>query len=790
MPVFKITPETPLPDAARRYATKLGWKIFPVHTPGKDGTCTCGKVPCENAGKHPRTPDGVDAVARATTKQIEEWWTDWPNANIGCATGKRNGFFVLDVDPRDGGDISLELLVRQNGPLPPTRHHITGGAGYHYFFRMPEGINIPNSASSLAPGLDIKGDGGYIILPPSRHASGRVYDMNGGDVPILDPPEWLLSLILKNAQKTQPIVSEGQAPYTSTRGFVVPDEIKSGARNATLFSLARSLSRKGLSQDAALSAITAENQTRCVPPLNPSELKEIVESAYSSRYIKGELSVSLPAAPQIFKGSTTEAQLEIAEIAEQTCIKTPILDKKTGVVTGYKLSLDNQKLSLFIIDRFNTISTGGEIWICKDGIYSRDLGEIHSLITSVAREVGMQKQTDNVAQINSILLGTNFYAETPFNYKVGYLPVRNGYITIDFESAVVNGPFPHEPDNLFTYCLPVDFDPNAPTDPVVQLFREWVNDEDVDLLPQIPAQGIVQSMIDDTFKKSYLLQGERNSGKSSYLELLYRTLGKKSGALSLVSLHAMTTNRFALAEMENTILNCYDDLGDEELSGFGTFKKLTGATYHQIERKNKNPRNARIFCTHVFACNIPPRVPERAKYDPAFWDRWEYIVFPYTHEINPLFHDERFTDEFLSGFLNLIIATMIRIYKERKLVVNRDAEEVMEKWFLDADPLNQFFEEMTATNDSGKPITSPKRFDKLRLYTYYTEWCRDKGVDQRKVIPSIEKFSRDIQKYGFIPSKQRITVGKHSEVVNCYIAARVWVGGQLQIEPSIKRLDN
>lgn len=775
MDVFKITQDMSLADAARRYARKLGWKIFPVHTPGKDGLCTCGKYPCESAGKHPRTLNGVDASDNATMEQIEKWWTEWPEANIGCATGKRNGFFVLDIDPRDGGDLSLDLLIQKNGPLPDTRWHITGGKGFHYFFKIPDGISINNSASSIAPGIDIKGDGGYIILPPSRHSSGGRYDMNGGDVPIADPPGWLLSLILQHAQKTTSTTSG------ETKTFSVPIEIKSGSRNTTLFSLARSLSRKGLSQDAALSAVFAENKLKCNPPLSDSEVKEIVDSAYSPRYVQGELSPSLPPISSILPN--------ISEIAKQVMIESAVKDRKTGEITGIKLSLDNQKLALYIIDKYATVSTGGDIYIYADGIYAKDTGEIHSLITSVAREIGLQNQTNNITQITSMLEGTNFYPDPPFNYQVGYLPVRNGYVIIDFETESITGPFPHTPENKFTYCLPVDYDPLAPIDPVLSLFKEWVNPEDVDLLPQIPAQGIIQSMVDDTFKKSYLLQGERNSGKSSYLELLYRTLGKKSGALALVSLHSMTSNRFALAELENTILNCYDDLGDEELTGFGTFKKLTGATYHQIERKNKDPRNARIFCAHVFACNIPPQVPERAKYDPAFWDRWEYIVFPYTHEINPMFHNDTYSDTFLSGFLNLIIQTMIRIYKNRKLIVNRNAEEIMEKWFLDSDPLNQFVEENTTLFDiNGKYISTPKKFDKKKLHDFYLEWCRDKGVDQRKVITTIEKFSRDIQKYGFLPSKQRITSGKRSEIVNCYVASRIWVPGMAQVEPTINQL--
>ena len=126
--------------------------------------------------------------------EINNWWQKWPDANIGLATGKASGFFVLDVDPRHGGKESLQKLVKKNGILPKTLASSTGGGGYHLFFNEPE-IRVGNRANIL-PGLDIRGDGGYIVAPPSFHKSGMQYSWikDFADSPISDAPLWLLDL--------------------------------------------------------------------------------------------------------------------------------------------------------------------------------------------------------------------------------------------------------------------------------------------------------------------------------------------------------------------------------------------------------------------------------------------------------------------------------------------------------------------------------------------------------------------------------------------------------------------
>jgi hypothetical protein len=143
-------------EAALKYAEN-GWPVFP---------CGIDKKPLVAGGFKSATTDLAQIVA---------WWTQWPDASIGCPTGSMSGFWVFDVDTPNG-PASLEALEAEHGPLPATREQRTGSGGRHLFFKWIEGREVRNSASKLGPGLDVRGEGGYVILPPSGHLSGGTYE--------------------------------------------------------------------------------------------------------------------------------------------------------------------------------------------------------------------------------------------------------------------------------------------------------------------------------------------------------------------------------------------------------------------------------------------------------------------------------------------------------------------------------------------------------------------------------------------------------------------------------------
>jgi hypothetical protein len=184
-------------DHAISYADR-GLSVLPLHRPLEDKdtfSCSCGKSNCSSPAKHPVAHLAPAGVHSATTDPylIRDWF-DYP-WNLGIATGAKSGIVVLDIDPRHQGDESLADLERRHGRLPDTRRFRTGGGGEHILFRH-SGAIVPNSAGKIASGIDIRGENGYIVAPPSRHISGGWYSIpdNLAHGPA-DIPSWLLALI-------------------------------------------------------------------------------------------------------------------------------------------------------------------------------------------------------------------------------------------------------------------------------------------------------------------------------------------------------------------------------------------------------------------------------------------------------------------------------------------------------------------------------------------------------------------------------------------------------------------
>lgn len=153
--------------------------------------------PCEPGGKRPLTRSGF-WEATDDERVVRAWWRRWPRANVGVPTGKRSGLLVLDVDPDDGGAEALAELERTKGVLPDTTRARTGGGGVHVYFRYPgsagdgEREEVRNSASWVGPGLDVRGEGGYVLVPPSR--TEAFYGWSGSS-PLAPAPDWLLALM-------------------------------------------------------------------------------------------------------------------------------------------------------------------------------------------------------------------------------------------------------------------------------------------------------------------------------------------------------------------------------------------------------------------------------------------------------------------------------------------------------------------------------------------------------------------------------------------------------------------
>jgi hypothetical protein len=166
--------------AARDYA-RHGWSVIPVEP--------CGKRPVAAWLKFQRRI--------APAEQIGAWFRRWPDANVAIVTGSLTAVVVIDIDARHDGPASLTKLEAVHGPLPETVEGLTGGGGRHLYFEYP-GMHVRNRVG-IVPGIDVRGDGGCVVAPPSVHPTGRKYQWLPGHGPYerlpARMPAWLLALI-------------------------------------------------------------------------------------------------------------------------------------------------------------------------------------------------------------------------------------------------------------------------------------------------------------------------------------------------------------------------------------------------------------------------------------------------------------------------------------------------------------------------------------------------------------------------------------------------------------------
>lgn len=249
--------QRPMKYYALRYVEK-GFAVFPLR----------------QGGKEPLTKNGCKDASR-DAGQAERWWDRWPEANIGIAAGSPSGGLVVidvDVDEDRGvyGGESLRLWEEEFSPLPPTLTALTGRGGAHYYFRTDR--EVRNRTGALE-GVDVRGEGGYVVAPPSLHPNGRRYC-------------WEASSTGEPARLTEDLLALVLPSSSGGAHFQMPEQVAEGRRNDTIFRLASSLQAKGLSDTAVYQAALAENEARCSPPLPQKEVEGIVTSAL--RYEKGD----------------------------------------------------------------------------------------------------------------------------------------------------------------------------------------------------------------------------------------------------------------------------------------------------------------------------------------------------------------------------------------------------------------------------------------------------------------------------------------------------------------------
>ena len=523
--------------------------------------------------------------ASADAAHLREAFGQRANANVGVATGVASGIFVVDVDVKDLGMSGFEAFEQANGKLPATLMSITPSGGRHYYFRMPVGVVIRNTTNLDDLKIDIRGEGGYVLAPPSFLRSGGNY-VWANDLPIAEAPAWLIARLTANDHRRRQV-----GPSPTRQGDVYVGE---GGRNDAAFKLACQLHRDQLPEDAVYAAVYAWNQTNCTPPLDRSELDRTIASAL------------------------TYDAFALSDLGNTRRLVT---------MFGGDFRYSAAQKCWYWYDGKQWVRDDGSavMRICKrmaDELYA-DARKLSDADVRKAR-IAFAIKSQSAPRLNAAIELAQTEPGVPvdfgsFDCQKHLLNVANG--TIDLRSGEL---LPHSREHLITHLIPVNFEPKALC-PVFDRFISGVFSGDIELVNYCQrtfGYGITGETRDQAF---WILHGAGSNGKTTMLNVITDLLGdlarhtptdtlvSKTGAASN-DLARLAGARFVTASEANADQRLADALvkqitGDEPITARFLFK----------EHFTFRPQFKLFLATN--------QLPQLNGADPAMWRRVRLIPF-------------------------------------------------------------------------------------------------------------------------------------------------------------------
>jgi hypothetical protein len=262
------------PDRVEAAPPNVSLRVFPLHgiLPGPACTCSLGPA-CKSVGKHPMVRwRSYDENSRG------------PSGGYGIQTGQFNGIFVVDLDvgpDKNGVDALVALAAGR--PIPDTLSVLTPSGGVHLYFRLPPGVHVPTSHGVLGPGIDIKGEGGFVVGPGSPHKNGGVYQ----EVPdhLADQPAWLLALVAQEPRAPKPFATEHRTVEPSSpegvraiawaKTYLASAEpaVEGQGGSNRLFHACCHLMYSALPLDVLRQVVEEVYNPRCEPPWSTEEIE-------------------------------------------------------------------------------------------------------------------------------------------------------------------------------------------------------------------------------------------------------------------------------------------------------------------------------------------------------------------------------------------------------------------------------------------------------------------------------------------------------------------------------------
>jgi putative DNA primase/helicase len=713
--------------AALAYATR-GLRVIALHTILGDGSCSCGRE-CGSPGKHPRFHKAIlpNGLQSATTDPdvIEDWWDTWPGANLGVCTG--NGLFVLDVDPGHGGDDSLALLQQTYGTLPDTVTCLTGGGGLHLWFTTTTPIG--NSAGLLGKGLDIRGDGGYVVMPPSLHVSGRQYLWEGAshpdDIAIAPSPAWLIELL------TTPRPATRSANGVLLPGLLGDPPLIEGNRNHALFQIASSHRHAGMDEDDIYDRLLAENE-RCRPePLPDRELRAIARSVM--RYEPG---ISLETDPPPAPSSDDTTLFDTLPLTERGNADRLLL--RYGPQLRY------------------TVARG---WLVYDGQrWAEDDGQRARMSKAVARELwssasraseaAQRKAFANWAKTSEGLRNMEssaVIASSDTSVRVGIGVFDRHPELVNCQNGIVDltsgGRRDHDPELLLTKIVPTAYDPTARCPRWIDFLTE-IMDGDTDMLDYLQRVCGYWLTGETGEQVVWFFWGDGANGKSTLLSVIRAVFGDYviSTQASTFAEQKTDSVRNDIARLNGARLVTASEGTETRRLNEALIKQLTGGDPVTARFLHREYFEFTPTFKTVLATNHKPNISGT---DAGIWRRIHLV--PFSVEIPPERRNPHLAAELIESEGQGILAWCIagaKLWRSHGLAAPEIVRSATDEYRAESDHFGTFIQERCVIGPTLSETTT-------NIYTAYRLWCEQNGRQPR----SAQMIGRELTRRKFIDHK-------------------------------------
>ena len=640
-------------------------------------------------------------------KVVESWEQLYPQCNWGVVTGKKSGIVVIDVDPRHGGDTQWKrLTMRKKFETAVCK---TGGGGEHYYFSLPDGLTVTNTSLRSYPGIDIRGDGGQAVIPPSIHESGQKYEWIKApwEVAPIPIPAWLLKIIN--------VTEFGQVPG---------EEFVGGQRNNSIYHQALMLARQGALVEFTLSAVKLWRDQSDAKDVADSEIEATVTSAYK----KVEQERVSKTRSIIEKTDSDNADRLVALYSNKIRYapgmgwlswndKAWIPDDDESTILTYATESMVMMRDEALEDAKNPENFKSAIIRAKWAENSLNIGKLHAAVELAKTREKIRVEVDQLDPRESRI----------------YLNMNNGMVNLKTGELV-----PHDPKLFITKVIPLDYDPHAVC-PFWEHTLELAFDGNKELISYMKralGYSITGSVSEQCL---FICWGEQgNNGKSTILEAIQNLLGpyaQMSDVKVITSAEADNRVASSLAKLPGVRLVSMNEAEENQRFSEALIKQITGGDTLQACKKFKEPFEFSPLFKLWIRTNEKPII--RGMSD-AIWRRIKLI--PFEKPIPSQFRksrdevDDKLRMEY-SGIVSWLVSGSLEWYKNGLL----DPDIVCAStsgYRLEMDIIQSFFDECVIESTSG-------HVSRADLYQTFARWAKENGV---RYIMSADAFSKRVKR--------------------------------------------